>query len=87
MSPVRSRPWPPNLRLGKDGVANSPESVNREVVGAYIFYPADAAKTDIVLAYIDDSLIREQNIGAFAFLLEFTHFLSAEVRLTPTNKG
>lgn len=51
-----------------DGAANSSESVNREVVGAYILYPADTAKTDIVPVYIYDSLIREQNIGAFALL-------------------
>ena len=67
----------------KDGVSNAADDVNREIVGAYILYPADIAKADVVPVYSYDSLIREQNIGAFALLPnrveELRSFLSSLV--------
>ena len=51
-----------------DGSNTSSGSVKREVVGAYILYPADVGKEDNVPIYSYDSLIKEQNIGAFALL-------------------
>ena len=51
-----------------DGSAASSDSIKREVVGAYILYPADIGKADNVPIYSYDSLISEQNIGAFALL-------------------
>ena len=42
--------------------------VKREVVGAYILYPANPAKSSLVPIYDYSSLITEQNIGAFSLL-------------------
>lgn len=44
------------------------ESVKREIIGAYILFPADINKCDQIPIYTYDSLIAEQNIGAFPLL-------------------
>ena len=44
------------------------EDIKREVVGAYILYPADESEKAVVPAYSYDELIATQNVGAFALL-------------------
>lgn len=51
-----------------DASARASDDVKREVVGAYILYPADVAKSDVIPVYAYDALIKEQNIGAFPLL-------------------
>lgn len=42
--------------------------IKHEIVGSYILYPADTAKSEDVPVFDYDELLREQNIGAFALL-------------------
>lgn len=44
------------------------KSVKREIIGAYILYPADINKDELIPIYSYDLLIAEQNIGAFPLL-------------------
>ncbi len=49
-------------------VTLSAGDIKREVVGAYILYPADESEKAVVPAYSYDELIATQNVGAFALL-------------------
>ena len=48
--------------------AGSTDGVKREVVGAYILFPADSSASAKVAAYDYTTLIEEQNVGAFPML-------------------
>ena len=54
--------------LWRKADAGSTDGVKREVVGAYILYPADGSVSAKVAAYDYAKLIEEQNVGAFPLL-------------------
>ncbi|MCQ2262522.1 MAG: restriction endonuclease-like protein [Bacteroidales bacterium] len=53
------------------------KEVKHEVVGAYILYPADVRKSDVLSVYDYEPVIAMQNIGAFPLLPDRTDGLNA----------